>query len=81
MIGQLDHLNNACLGKLSWKVLTNEDNWWVQLTRMKYLKHEDLWDIKTRQNYSLAWKGILDCRDVLMKGMRWIEGNGQNILF
>lgn len=29
----------------------------------------------------MAWKGILGGRSIILKGMRWVVGNGGNILF
>lgn len=78
---RLDHLNNACLAKLSWKVLTEEDNWWVRLVKSKYLRNEDFLDNKIRQNYFFAWKSIMKSRDVILRGMSWRVGNDQDILF
>lgn len=75
------HFNNVCLAKLGWKVLTNENNWWVQFVKRKYLGRDNILSCKVKQKHYLAWKGILKRRDVIYKGMRLIVGNGKNILF
>lgn len=64
----LDHFNNAYLAKLGWNILMDDDNWWVQLVRRRYLKQEDFMQNKIKQHYSLAWKGILNSRHILNKG-------------
>lgn len=46
--------NNACLAKLGWQVLTDDQNWWVQLVKQKYLHRENFMDAKVRQNHSVA---------------------------
>lgn len=30
------HFNNSALAKLSWKILIDHNNWWVQIVRRKY---------------------------------------------
>ena len=34
-----------------------------------------------KQHHSLAWKGILGASDIILKGMRWVVGDGKDILF
>lgn len=75
------HFNNACLAKLVWKVLTEDNNLWVQIVKNKYLKNEEFLNNKIRQNYSCAWKGILKARVVVIMGLRWVVGNGEDICF
>lgn len=40
-IRRLNHFNQACLAKLRWKVLSQPNNWWVQLVSRKYLRRAD----------------------------------------
>ena len=49
--------------------------------RRKYLRKNSFFQVKKKQNNSTAWNGILDARDLITKGMRWILGNGKNIMF
>ena len=56
------HFNNACLATLVWKVLKDENNWWVQIVKRKHLKKDDFFSCKVKQNHSLAWKRILNSR-------------------
>lgn len=32
------HFSNSALAKLGWKILTDHNNWWVQIVRKKVLK-------------------------------------------
>lgn len=73
--------DNACLAKLGWKVLIEEQNWWVQIVKNKYLKKEEFLSNKVRHNYSCVWKGILKTRDVIKMGLRWVWGNGEKYSF
>lgn len=40
-IRRLDHINNASPANLGWKILEKPNNWWVQIVKQKYLRHED----------------------------------------
>lgn len=40
-IRNLEHLNDAYLAKLGWKILTDHNNWLVQIVRRKYLHKEN----------------------------------------
>ncbi|PRQ27069.1 putative reverse transcriptase zinc-binding domain-containing protein [Rosa chinensis] len=73
--------NKAALAKLGWKVITDHNNWWVEIVRKKYLWKFSFFDVPKQPHQSFAWKGILDSRDIILKGMRWIIGNGRNIKF
>lgn len=73
--------NKAALTKLGWKIISDPDNWWVQIMRAKYLRRDNFFSVKKKSTSSMAWKGILDSRDLLSQGMRWIVGNGSQINF
>lgn len=75
------YFNNACLAKLSWKVLTDDQNWWVHTVKSNYLKNNDFLSAKIRQNYSCAWKGTLKDRRMLKMDLRLVVGNGESIIF
>ncbi|PRQ37611.1 putative reverse transcriptase zinc-binding domain-containing protein [Rosa chinensis] len=75
------YFNNAAIAKLAWKVINDQDNWWSQIMRRKYLRKVSFFQAKKKQKNSIAWSGVLDARDLIMKGMRWIIGNGKNIKF
>lgn len=73
--------NKAALAKLGWKILTDPNNWWVQIMHAKYLRKNNFFSVKKNSRSSMAWKGILNSRDLLSNGMRWIVGNGSQINF
>lgn len=41
----------------------------------------NFFSILKKQSNSLAWKGVLDAREVIMKGLRWIVGIDKDINF
>ncbi|KAL6209023.1 hypothetical protein ACLB2K_019966 [Fragaria x ananassa] len=67
--------NKAAIAKLAWKVITDKENWWVQVITRKYLKHGSLFQAKKKPKNSMAWNGILDAKDLIFKGLRWVVGN------
>ncbi|CAL9009540.1 unnamed protein product [Prunus brigantina] len=73
--------NLAALAKLGWICITDQSNWWVKVVTQKYLIHEIFFNLKKKSNHSVAWKSILDARQVLCKGLRWVVGNGGSIPF
>ena len=80
-IRNIEHFNRACLAKLGWKVLFDKDNWWANIVRRKYLRSDSFMETRTKQNHSTAWKCILGSRDIILKSMRWVVGDGRDILF
>ena len=79
-IRKADKFNLAFLAKLVWRIINDNESWWVRIVKVKYLRHETIWNVKCRLKQSAAWKGILT-RHIVKLGMRWTVGNGQNIEF
>ena len=73
--------NNAALAKLAWRVISDNENWWSQIVRRKYLNKVSFFQANKKQNKSYAWNGVLDARDLVTKGMRWLDENGKKIQF
>ncbi|KAL6225750.1 hypothetical protein ACLB2K_004599 [Fragaria x ananassa] len=72
-----DFFNKAAIAKLAWKVITDKSNWWVQVMQKKYLMKCSFFQAKKKQRNSMAWNGILDTMDLIIKGMRWIVGDDE----
>ncbi|KAI5323746.1 hypothetical protein L3X38_032818 [Prunus dulcis] len=47
----------------------------------KYLRKDCFLSVRKKTSHSLTWKAILEAHTSLHKGLRWIVGNGQSILF
>ncbi|KAL6145048.1 hypothetical protein ACLB2K_055736 [Fragaria x ananassa] len=71
------YFNKAAVAKLGWKIIMDHSNWWVQIVKNKYLKNHSFFETKKKSSDSVAWKGILDSRDLITKGMRWTIGTGK----
>lgn len=63
--------NNATIAKIAWKLMNDQDNWLFQILRKNYLRNASLFDAKKKQTGSLAWKGILNARNLILKGGVW----------
>lgn len=50
-----------------------------QLVTRKYLQHHFVFEVHPKPYDSTTWKCILNSIDVLIKGIRWIIGNGQSV--
>lgn len=71
--------NKAAMAKLAWKIISEPDNWWVKLVKLKYLRTHNLFSVPKKNGHSLAWKGILDARSLIQEGMHWLVGFGSPI--
>ncbi|GLJ33582.1 hypothetical protein SUGI_0675210 [Cryptomeria japonica] len=69
--------------KIAWKLL-NKDIDWSRIIKAKYLGNGDFSSVLKEEGFprgSKIWINILSCRDPLSHGLRWLIGNGRNILF
>lgn len=73
--------NLALVAKLGWRIITQQDNLWVQIIRAKYLRTKSFFNVTRTQRASFAWKGILQTRGIIFQGLRWLVGNDNNIKF
>ncbi|KAL6126707.1 hypothetical protein ACLB2K_074753 [Fragaria x ananassa] len=64
--------NKAAIAKLAWKLVTDKNNWWVQVASKKYLRRCSFFDAKKKHKNSMAWNGILDSRDLILKVVKEI---------
>ena len=57
-----DAINKAFQCKLTWKILTNEDNIWTLLMRDKYIRNKEFLMYAIRPTNSSVWKSVLNYR-------------------
>lgn len=48
------------MAKLAWKIITDLNNWWVKLFKLKYFRTENFFSVTKKPHNSLASKDILD---------------------
>lgn len=72
--------NLAFLTKLAWKVSNDEEaGLWVSILRDKYLSNQSISSWPRRRPASHLWKSILDTKQVIDKGVKWIIGDGKTV--
>lgn len=49
--------------------------------KKKYLRIANFLTLDKKAHHSLAWKGLLHVRDILIEGLLWIVDDGRTILF
>ncbi|GLJ27291.1 hypothetical protein SUGI_0535690 [Cryptomeria japonica] len=80
---KISKFNKALMTKTIWKLL-NKDEDWSRIIRAKYLGNDNFFSVLKLDGLprgSKIWNNIMSCRDPLSHGMRWLIGNGKNILF
>ncbi|XVF12875.1 hypothetical protein REPUB_Repub08aG0157600 [Reevesia pubescens] len=73
--------NLAMLAKVGWKLHNRTDSLWYSIFQSKYLHHDDFLNCGVKSNSSSTWKGLLQTRDGIRRGIRWQVGNGNTIKF
>ena len=72
-------MNLALLAKQAWRVLTQLDALWVGVLKSIYFPNEHFLVAKKRRGASWTWNSLLQGRDVIMKGGKWMVGDGRVI--
>lgn len=71
--------NLALLTKLGWHLLSNKEGLWCDMRKAKYLKNTSLYDWNKGRRASHLWRGIMQTRHILRKGVKWNVGSGQHV--
>lgn len=71
--------NLALLSKLGWKVSNQDESLWANIFSDKYLRNHTISSWPRSRSASYVWKSIVDTKQVLEQGVKWIIGNGKNV--
>ncbi|BFG41860.1 hypothetical protein CerSpe_281350 [Prunus speciosa] len=76
-------MNQALLSKIGWRVQNKDNGLWAKIFEAKYLKGASILDSpnSTKKTSSHTWKGIVHGVELLLKGMRWRIGSGDQAKF
>lgn len=75
----IEEYNDALLAKLSWRVLTHTDILLSRVLLGKYCHKESFLLCSPPTNASHGWRGIIEGRKVLTKGLGWLIGDGDSV--
>ncbi|XP_024190144.1 uncharacterized protein LOC112194121 [Rosa chinensis] len=76
-------MNKAMLAKVSWRILQNDDGFWCNLYKAKYLKHVSVIRnlYKPPDKCSTTWRSICSGATLLRQGIIWRIGDGGTARF
>lgn len=71
--------NDSLLAKIGWKLLQQPDCLLSQVLLGKYCHSSSFMESTIPRNASHGWRGIMESREVLRKGLGWMVGDGESI--
>ena len=74
----LETFDKALLGKQIWKLLTKLNLLVSKMLKAKYFPKESIFTCKAQSNASWFWKGLLEARGHIEKGLLRRIGNGRS---
>ncbi|KAL9859811.1 putative RNA-directed DNA polymerase [Arabidopsis thaliana] len=83
-IKKAEQMNKSLVAKVGWRLLNDDVSFWARVLRRKYRVgdiHDPKWLIKTSR-WSSTWRSIsLGLREVVLKGLSWVLGDGRSVKF
>ncbi|GAA0146506.1 hypothetical protein LIER_06440 [Lithospermum erythrorhizon] len=73
------HMNSALLAKQAWRLVEDPGNPLALAYKARYFPDTDFWDATTGSTPSYIWRSILQSREVLRRGCKWVLGDGKTI--
>ena len=71
--------NDSLLAKHAWRLLQNSDSLFYKFFKAWFFPNCSIMEAKYSSTGSYAWRSILHGRDVLLRGCRWMVGNGRSV--
>lgn len=75
----LHEFNIALLTKQAWRLIKFPNSLWARFIKLIYFLRSDFLCSKSRNDSSWGWKSIRKGKALLLKGIRWNVGTGENI--
>ncbi|KAK9288973.1 hypothetical protein L1049_017444 [Liquidambar formosana] len=64
---------------MDWHLFLNSEKFWVHFLSSKYYRGKPFSEATYSNTYSWLWKGILKCKDLVIKGTCFVVGDGLSI--
>ena len=75
----IERFNDALLGKLAWRILSNPDSLLSQILLGKYCQDTPFLEASIPGAASHGWRGVMAGREVMKRGLCWLIGSGKDI--
>lgn len=77
-IRNFDVFNRALLTKEAWRVMSMPESLMASVLKGKYFPSSNFPEASVNPNVSFTWKSIISVKDVLLKGVCKVIGNGKD---
>ena len=71
--------NKALLAKQGWHLQMGGDSPVYKVLKAKYFPTTDFIRASMGHNPSYTWRSLISAQNLIIEGMRWRVGNGENI--
>ncbi|KAM1511682.1 hypothetical protein ACFX1Z_023335 [Malus domestica] len=71
--------NMAVLAKQGWRVFHHPSSLVARIFKARYFPNSSFWDTEAHASSSYCWQSIIKARNVLVRGSRWVVGDGRSI--
>lgn len=75
----INNFNDVLLAKLSWRILNNPQCLLARILAGKYHAHTSFLESTIPNSSSHGWRSICIGRDLMIKQLGWVIGNGESI--
>lgn len=76
---RLQDFNLAMLGKQGWCLMVNPDSLVSHVFKALYFASTDFLNSQLGNSPSFIWRSVFAAKDVILSGVRWRVGSGENI--
>ncbi|XP_019091167.1 PREDICTED: uncharacterized protein LOC104744108 [Camelina sativa] len=75
----IEHFNLALLGKQVWRIMQHPYCLMAWMLKARYFSDTNILNATKKRRESIVWKSLMQGRDLLKQGMRFIIGDSSTI--